>query len=193
MKAVLEVDGQKEVYPDDVYFLEDLLVHLMESEPLQGRFVIEVKVDGTTFSEAYEHESREIELSKISSIEIRTQGGEEFAESSLEKSPVFVSHLISGFKTSINLLRDPFQEEEGYDMLSRSIQALQSLKSFVDTAKAALDQSPEKKDNVLWQEFSETADRLLEAQEEMDVVQLTDLLEQEMIPFLEKWKNRLKG
>ena len=78
-------------------------------------------------------------------------------------------------------------------MLSRSIQAFQSLKGFVETAKATLDQSPEKAENNLWNDFIEIADRLLGAQEEMDVVQLTDLLEQEMIPFLERWKEQLEG
>ena len=193
MKAVLDVDGQKVNYPEDVFTLEELLIHLMELDLMQGRFVFEVKVDGNSFSEAYEHESREIELNNLSSIEISTRGGEEFAETGLEKAPVFISHLISGFKTSIRLLKDPLQEEEGYDMLSRSIQAFQSLKGFVETAKAALDRSPERAENRLWNDFNQIADHVLEAQEEMDVVQLTRLLEKEMIPFLERWKEQMDG
>ena len=89
MKAVLDVDGQRVDYPENVFTLEELLVHLMESDLMKGRFVVEVKVNGETFSEAYEHESREIELGNLSSIQIHTQGGEEFAETGLGKNPCF--------------------------------------------------------------------------------------------------------
>jgi len=189
MKATLTLNGIEKSYPEEISDLENLLLFVMEKE--KEDIVVEVKVDEETFSEAYHHQAKEISLADVRTIEIVMHSKEEFARNFMKQASEYIEHLKNGFKSAIRLLRSTEQEEDGYDMLARSLDMLRAFKSHSDNAKEVLERSDETAGlTSFWERFNIMADKINEAQKDMDHILIADLLEEEMLPFLEEWKGR---
>ncbi len=147
---------------------------------------MEVRVDGKCYSEEYAHQAEEVGLDSVQVVKVTTCTAAEFAEGFLSRMPDFIAQVREGFQVSAELLRDPEKEEDGNDILARSLEALKDVKAHHDNACKLLEQEavglPDPK---FWEGLSRIAEDFISAQEEMDAVLMADLLEQQVIPHME--------
>ena len=97
-----------------------------------------------------------------------------------------------GFGAAIRFLRDSEQGARGYDLLARSIEALQAFKSHMDEVNNLLrpeDENPG--ESLFWERFERLADRIIASQEGEQIRSVADLMEDELLPFLSAWKARI--
>ena len=189
MKTRLEVNGVERSYLEEISELENLLVFIVKKEKLEEEIIVEVKVDGEIFSENYQHQAREVQLSEVKKVEIITQTKEAFARSFLEQVPNYINNLENGFRSTARLLRDPQQEKNGFDMLTWCLATLQAFKAHIDNVNQVL----EKDDRAagfqdFWERFDRVADKILAAQEGKDPLAIAEQLEEQMLPLLEQWR-----
>ncbi len=192
MKPLCEINGTVKNYPEGLSNLEEILLLMMEKEVPDSELISEVKVNGKTYSEAYENEAREVDLRAVEKIEITTQGQEDFARDSIREASAYLDHLERGFGISARLLRNPEQKEKGCDMLARSVEALQAFKHHMDRVNDFLKPEGEQPGRkIFWEQFSLLADRIIRSQEGEEKEEVADLIEEEMLPFLRTWKETI--
>jgi hypothetical protein len=189
MSTMVEINGIAHPYGEGISSLEGMLAFMRMHCIPREEVVVEVKVDGEIFSEAYRNQARQIPLAEVSKIEIVTQTGKAFAWGFMAEAPRYIGHLQRGFESAIRLLRDPYEEGEGYQMLAKSLETLLAFKSHFDNVIMALQESGRTQTlQEFWTTFKDAAESILEAQEQMDSASLASQLETELIPRLEEWK-----
>ena len=189
MKATLTVDGIETSYPEGTADLESLLLFMMSHELLETRLIVQIKVDGDVYSEKDEHQAKGVDLKTEQKVEIVTQTKEDFARGFLEEASNYMALIEKGIRNSVQLLKDPEQSENGHDMLARSLEALRTFKSHLENVKDTLeiaDGGAGFRD--FWKRFDSVTDKIMESQKRMDSSVIADLLEHELLPVLEKWR-----
>ena len=194
MKAKLEVNGVDKSYPREICDLESLIVFVMTWIEPKEEFVFEVKIDGERFSEAYEHQAREIDLEEIENVEIGTETEEEMAGSFLNLAPDLMDELENAFAITAGMLRDTLREEAGYDMLARSLETLHALKSHLESVWNTLgNRGGSAEYGLLWGKFDGLADKILTSQEGKDAIAIASLLEEQIPQFIKEWKKIIEA
>ena len=192
MKPLCEINGVEKNYPEGLINLEEMLHCMMGREVPEKDLVLEVKVDGKTYSEAYENQAREVDLRAVERVEITTQTRDDFARDSIRETSAYLDHLMKGFGLSARLLRIPEQREKGYDMLARSIETLQAFKSHMDQVNDLLrPEGEEPEERIFWERFDQLADRLIRSLEGEEIEGVAALIEEELLPFLGTWKEKI--
>lgn len=189
MRTMVEINGVPYSYGEGISNLEGMLAFMRMHCIPREEVVVEVKVDGEVFSEAYRNQAREIPLTEVNKIEIATQTGKAFAWGFVAEAPQYISHLQRGFECAVRLLRDPYEEGEGYRMLAKSLEALLAFKSHFENVLIAVQENGRTQTlREFWTTFKDAAESILEAQEQMDSFSLAGQLETELVPRLEEWK-----
>lgn len=192
MKPMLEINGVVKSYPEGIIDLESLLVFIMENEISPEELIVEVKQNGKIYSEAYEHQARQVDLSKLQKLSIATQKKEVLANNFLQQVPDYIAHLKEGFGTAVELLRDPQQEEQGYNILAQSSEALVAFKTHLENVVCILGKDDASAGiNEFWQRFDVLASEILAALDERNTLVVADLLESSMLHFLDEWQEQL--
>jgi len=192
MEMKLEINGTGTYYPEEIQNLEKLILYIMEHQISSGELIVEVKVNGELYSEPIEHQARQLDLSKVRKVEITTQAMETFAQEFLKEAPAYLDHIGRGLRASVNLLRDPGKKEKGYDMLVRSIETLQGIKSHLENVDQVLRVHPGRASyGDFWERFCDVTDNIMASLEPMNSIALADHIEWRMLPLLEEWKGIL--
>jgi hypothetical protein len=192
MKAKLTVNGIETSYPEGTADLESLLLFMMSHELLENRLIVQIKVDGDVYSEKDEHQARGVDLKAAQKVEMATQTKEDFARGFLEEASNYMALIEKGIRISVQLLKDPEQRENGHDMLGRSLETLRTFKSHLENVKDTLeiaDGGAGFRD--FWERFESVTDKIMESQKGMDSSVIADLLEHELLPVLEKWRENI--
>ena len=189
MKAKLTVNGIETSYPEGTADLESLLLFMMSPELLENRLIVQIRVDGDIYSEKYEHQARGVDLKTAQTVEVVTQTKEDFARGFLEEASDYMALIEKGIRISVQLLKDPEQRENGHDMLGRSLEALRTFKSHLGNVKDTLEMDHRGTGfRDFWERFESVTDKIMESQKGMDSSVIADLLEHELLPVLEKWR-----
>ena len=193
MKAALEINGEKCLYPEAVTDLEKLLLFLMEKEVSDRGVIVEVKVDGALYSEDYAHQAQEVPLASLEKVEITTLSLREFAQEFLLQAPKYMVHLERGFSEAAQLMRSPEREENGYELLARSLEGLGAFKTHMRNVNQVLgnDDTTEAHQDF-WERFDLMSARIIDAQVEANLHSIGDLLESEMLPLLKEWREGMR-
>jgi hypothetical protein len=188
----LIINGQENSYPTKITDLEGLLFYVNEAEALTNDILVEVKVDGALYSEEYAHQARKVSLDSLERVEIFSRSKEDFCKDSMAQVPSFIEHLSVGFGMTSRLLRDPRSEAEGYDMLARSADALYALKVHLERSKEILPESKEMNDLLQsWDGKGDMINHIIDAQKDTDSVLIADILDDQMLPFLDQIGRKL--
>ncbi len=193
MRPLCEINGVAKNYPEGLNTLEEMLLFMMDKEISSGDLISEVKVDGETYSEAYENQAREVDLKNLERIEITTQTQEDFARDTIREADLCLSALERGFGTSAGLLKNPEGREKGYEILAQSLDALHAFKSHMDEVAAFI--RPDDGGNGekgFWKPFEELSNRMIAFQEGQESLKIAALVEEALIPFLETWKKKIE-
>ena len=192
MKPLCEINGVEREYPDGLVNLEEMLRCMMAKEMPEEELILEVKVDGETYSEAYENQAREVDLRAIEKVEIVTQPREDFARDSIREASAYLNHLVKGFGWLPGFSEAPRKRVQGYDMLARSLEALQAFKFHMDQVNDVLKPGGEEpEERIFWERFEQLADKIIASQEGEQILRIADLVEIELLPFLKAWRERI--
>ena len=190
MNAILEVNGNQEVYSGEVSDLEKMLLFVMNKDVLNKDLIVEVKVDGEVFSEEFEHQARVIGLDKVKKIEIFTQTAQAFAQDSINQIHFVLDPLKRGFLTAAKSLGDPDTEKDGYELFVMSIETLRSLKCHFDNSRNILmDNSRSSEFRELWNKLDNIVDNFINDREMITPNSIADCIKNQMVPLLDKWES----
>ena len=191
MRPILKLNGQPESYPETIDDLEALIVHIMQQRGSGGEIIVNVRVDGQVFSEAYDHQARDIRLADLESIHMSTVTAEWFSRRFVEQVVHYIDHLKKGFQNSVRLLRNPAEQRNGYELLANSIDTLCALRSHLRNVRDTIgkDGTESAVERVIWQQFEGIADLVCKAQGENNPTAVAALIEGKVMPVLEEWKD----
>ncbi|WP_147821157.1 hypothetical protein [Salidesulfovibrio onnuriiensis] len=182
------IDGQKcEIESAKYQNLEEIFTTMVQEGYLDDRVVTDVLINSEPYSEIYPHQSEDIDLSEVQSIEVTTMATADMAIEITRELYKVVTLMVEGGKRVATLFRqaDDAEALETYqDLLDVTrnflgmIGLLRNEYSLKD--HAAYVEAAEEMTNL----FTEMTDVL----ENEDWILLADLLEYEFLPAAEKWK-----
>jgi len=173
--------------------LEELLVGLSESCLPKDHLVGVIRLNGSEFTESYSRQARDISISEVKNLEVTSVSLDTFACAALKDCTVFLAKIAQFSQKTAELFRiaDECEANEQYAML---IDSLRALYQFIDQARQVTGWNFELSMyagipvGTHWGHLTNIVDDLMRIQEENDWVLLADLLEYELTPLLNRWK-----
>lgn len=182
------IDGQKSNFNITNYSnLDELLVGLMSQEHLDNRIVTDVLVNDEAFSEIYPHQAEDVDCRDVQKVEIRTMGLSEMGVNIARELYKVIRLMSEGAKQVAELFRraDDSEALEMYqDLLDVTRDFLGMVGALRDEFSLIKSDSFEEAVKELSGLFSE----MLDVQENEDWILLSDLLEYEFHPLVDRWK-----
>lgn len=183
------IDGQKSDFSITNFTnLDELLVGLMSMKHLDNRIVTDVFVNDEAFSEIYPHQAEDVDCRDIQKVEIKTMGVPEMGVNIARELYKVIRLMSEGSKQIADLFRraDDAEALEMYqDLLDVTRDFLGMIGALRD--EFALSANPQFEEAV--NGLSELFTEMLEVQENEDWILLSDLLEYEFHPLVERWKS----
>ncbi len=188
---LIEIDGKKvdNFSFDDVSNLEELIYEIMENYVPGDRLITEVKINDITFSERWPGEAKVIPLDKIYKIEFLTKPLSFVAEKLLEDLPNRIDEITNGLKEAAELYRVADEQEANLNFV-KVVTTLRDFINFITQLKRV--------DIIKWDELDleedyekliKLMDEMLDVQEDEDWILLADLIEYELAPLMDSWKD----
>ena len=174
--------------------LEEVLVELVSTTVPRDHLVGSVRLNGTEFSEKYEGQAREVSRGHINDLEVATVPLTTYASAALRDCTVFIDRICLSVKDTAERFRMN-DEHEANDHYSRVLESLRALYQFIDVARRTLAWDFEsslhegRPIQEEWHTIEKLVDDLKQSQEEGDWILLADVMEYELVPALERWKN----
>ena len=190
---MIVIDGkQYDIGAVNFQNLEQVFSKVVEDGHLQDRIVTDVMINDEPFTEIYPHQSEDIEMSDVTSVEIVTMSAGDMAvEVTLELYKV-VNIMSEGGKRVASL----FRQADDAEALDTYQDLLEVVRNFLRTIGVLRDEYS-LGNNA---EYTKSAEELNELFTEMssvleneDWILLADLLEYEFLPAVEKWKKVIKN
>jgi hypothetical protein len=183
------IDGQKSDFNITNFTnLDELLIGLMSMDHLDNRIVTDVLVNDEAFSEIYPHQAEDVDCRDIQKVEIKTMGVPEMGVNIARELYKVIRLMSEGSKQVAELFRraDDAEALEMYqDLLDVTRDFLGMIGALRDEFSLAKSSNFEQAINEMSELFSE----MLEVQENEDWILLSDLLEYEFHPLVERWKS----
>lgn len=183
------IDGQKSDFNITNFTnLDELLIGLMSMKHLDNRIVTDVLVNDEAFSEIYPHQAEDVDCRDIQKVEIMTMGVPEMGVNIARELYKVIRLMSEGSKQIADLFRraDDAEALEMYqDLLDVTRDFLGMIGALRD--EFALSANTQFEDAI--NELSELFTEMLEVQENEDWILLSDLLEYEFHPLVERWKS----
>lgn len=187
------IDGkQYDIEAQNFENLEQVFSKVVADGHLEDRIVTDVRVNEEPFTEIYPHQSEDISMSEVESVEIVTMATEDMAvEITLELYKV-VNLMSEGGKRVAELFRQADDAE-----------ALETYQDLIDVIRNFLNMIGVLRDEYSlkdYQDYVSSAEEMNTMFTEMnsvieneDWILLADLLEYEFLPAVEKWKKVIKA
>ena len=176
--------------------LEDLIYHVMSSHTAGDKLIVEVKVNDKTFSERWPGEAKIIPLNKIVKREFITASLEEIASTMLADIPAQVESINKGLLEAAELYRVADEQEANLNFI-KIVTSLRDFVNFVTQLKNANVIPWEKVEikgmdiDTYYDRLIKLIDEMLDVQEDEDWILLADLIEYELVPIMNKWREFL--
>lgn len=185
---MIVIDGQQtDLRVENYGNLEELLLDVMDGDQLENRVVTDVLVNKEIFSEIYPHQAEDIDSSEIQSVEIVSMPVAEMAMNISQELSKVVELLTHGGREVADLFRqaDDAEALELYqDLLEVSRNFIAMVSTLLDNFH--LDENPEFVEAS--EELSDLFSEMMDVMENEDWILLSDLLEYEFLPTMDKWK-----
>lgn len=190
---MIVIDGkQYDIGAVNFQNLEQVFTKVVEDGHLEDRIVTDVLLNNEPFTEIYPHQSEDIEMSEVQSLEIVTMSAGDMAvEVTLELYKV-VNIMAEGGKRVAQL----FRQADDAEALDTYQDLLDVIRNFLRTIGVLRDEYS-LKDNTQYTKAAENLNELFTEMssvlENEDWILLADLLEYEFLPAVEKWKSVIKN
>jgi len=189
---MIVIDGkQYDFGAQNLENLEQVFTRVVEDGYLENRIVTDVKINEEPFTEIYPHQSEDIEMAEVESVEIITMATDDMAvEITLELYKV-VNIMAEGGKHVAEL----FRQADDAEALETYQDLLEVIRNFLRMVGVLRDEYS-LKDHAEYdnnaQELNDMFSEMGSVLENEDWILLADLLEYEFLPAVEKWKKVIK-
>ncbi len=194
MKIQVTLDGEKLELKGDFKNLEDVFTALLNKLIEKERMVTEVYLNGEPYTERWYRESKDIPIEEVKDLKIITKTPKELARLALKGSVEAIEHLKNALLNVSELYRIG-DDMEANEQLANCFDALRAFLNVVDNSRNILKMdngsSPVEGEGYeeFMERFSEILDEIEEGQNFEDWLLVADVIEYELIPHLERWKN----
>lgn len=190
---MIVIDGQQaEMAIDSFANLEQLLVKVMEGDYLNNRVITDVLVNEENFSEIYPHQAEDMESDGISRVEILTMPVTDMAVSITEELFKVLKLMDVGARQVADLFRQA-DDAEALEMYQDLIDVTRDFLGMVGVLRDEFSFSHGEGLSQRMEELSELFSEMIEVVESEDWVLLSDLLEYEYVPAVQRWTQVLNG
>lgn len=190
---MIVIDGQQSGHNIGNFAnLEQLLVKVMDNETLGNRIVTDVLVNEEAFSEIYPHQAEDIGVRDIKSVEIRTVGVTEMAANIVDELFKVQKVMYAGARQIAELFRQA-DDAEALELYQDLIDVTRDFLAMVGVLRDEFSMTDSEYLSQRMEELSELFSEIMEVVENQDWILLSDLLEYEFVPALEKWQAVLTG
>ena len=186
------IDGKEMTLAGNFSNFEDVIKTLSQSLDKEGRIIWNVTLNGRHFSESYPHESRNITLEDIHTLEVHTMDQKDIFMDFLKNS----THILSVHQKNARVIADDFRLGKLKDAITNYIELLQAYRDLVYMLQQCqivlginLDMINVNGISMVTKldSLSHLFDEMIRAQESEDWILLSDLLEFELVPLFDDW------
>lgn len=186
---MIVVDGhEKTIDIKSFQNLEQILVKVMEDSYMNDRIVTDVLVNKENFSEIYPHQAEDIPSSEVESIEIVTMGTTEMAVNITRELYKVVTIMDTGARQVATFFRQA-DDAEALDMLQDLLDVTRDFFGMVGVLRDEFTLREHKPFTAAIEELSNLFTEMLDVMGNEDWILLSDLLEYEYVPAVQRWKN----
>lgn len=166
--------------------LEQLLVKVMEGDFLDNRVVTDVLVNKEAFSEIYPHQAEDVAADGISTVEIKTVAVTDMAASIIEELFKVLKIMGAGARHVADLFRQA-DDTEALELYRDVIDVTRDFLGMVVVLRDEFSYDNGEQLSERIEELSELFTEMIEVAENEDWIMLSDLLEYEFRPAVERW------
>lgn len=182
------IDGQQaEFNITNFTNLDELLIGLMSTKDLDNRIVTDVLVNDEAFSEIYPHQAEDVDTRDIQKVEIMTMGVPEMGVNIARELYKVIRLMSEGSKQIADLFRRA-DDAEALEMYQDLLDVTRDFLGMIGALRDEFALSRNPKFVEATHELSELFTEMMEVQENEDWILLSDLLEYEFHPLVERWK-----
>lgn len=182
------VDGKEsKLNIGDFANLEELVTAVMGQEHMRDRLLTDILVNNENFSEIYPHQAEDLGTEDITRVEIRTEPSSKMAVEMSGELEKVARMMASGSRAIARL----FREGKNTDALEMFQDLLDVTRDFMGMLGHLRDTYLDGRDEefvLKTDKFSALISELSEVLEVEDWVLLADLLEYEMAPACDSWR-----
>lgn len=183
------IDGQKSDFNITNYAnLDDLLVGLMGQENLDNRIVTDVLVNNEAFSEIYPRQAEDVDCRDIQKVEIKTMGVSEMGVN-IARELYKVIRLMSEAAKQVAELFRRADDSEALEMYQDLLDVTRDFLGMIGALRDEFSLTKSAQFEEAVKDLSGLFSEMLEVQENEDWILLSDLLEYEFHPLVERWKS----
>ncbi|MEF2230656.1 MAG: hypothetical protein V3571_06995 [Pseudodesulfovibrio sp.] len=189
---MIVIDGkQYDIGNQNFENLEQVFIKVMEDGRLEDRVVTDVKINDEPFTEIYPHQSEDIEMDSVESVEIVTMSADDMAvEITLELYKV-VNIMSEGAKQVAGLFRQA-DDAEALDTYQDLLDVIRNFLKMIGVLRDEYSLRENADYEMGAKELNELFTEMSSVLENEDWILLADLLEYEFLPAVEKWKRVIK-
>jgi len=185
---MISIDGKEtEIEVKEFGNLEEILVSIMRGEDMENRIVTDVFVNKEAFSEIYPHQAEDIEASEIESVEIVTMPIYEMAANITMELYKVVTLMDQGARHVAELFRRA-EDGEALEFYQDLLDVIRHFLGMISVLRNEFTLKRHQIFNDATEEMSSLFSEMLEVVENEDWILLSDLLEYEFIPAVERFK-----
>lgn len=172
--------------------LEEILVRASSDSRLDNRIVTDVLLNDEVFSELYPHQAEDIAADAISSVEIRSVP---FGEMALNIAGELykVNEIMSGGSRQVARLFREGENEEALELFQDLLDVTRDFISMVGVLRSEFTLGEAGAFSANVEQLSGLLGEMSEVLESEDWILLADLLEYELIPASENWKQIIQS
>lgn len=190
---MLIIDGkQYDIGSKNFENLEQVFNKIVQEGHLEDRVVTDVMLNDEPYTEIYPHQSEDIEMSEIDTVEIRTMTTSDMAQEITLELYKVVNIMAEGGKR----VADLFRQADDAEALETYQDLIDVMRNFLNMIGVLRDEYS-LKDNKDYvnsaEELNSMFTEMSTVLENEDWILLADLLEYEFLPAVEKWKKVIKN
>ena len=182
------IDGQKsplEVRQFDN--LEQIIEKVMEDRRMHSRVVTDVLVNDEAFSEIYPHQAEDMEASHINRVEILSVPTSEMAQDITRELYKVVTLMGKAGRQVADLFRQA-DDDQALELYGDLLEVNRDFLNMVGVLRNDFSTGTSEEFEVSLADLSGLFSEMIEIQENEDWILLSDLLEYEYLPVVEKTK-----
>lgn len=172
--------------------LEEILVRASSDSRLDNRIVTDVLLNDEVFSELYPHQAEDIAADAISSVEIRSVP---FGEMALNIAGELykVNEIMSNGSRQVARLFREGENDEALELFQDLLDVTRDFISMVGVLRSEFAPGETASFSANVEQISGLLGEMSEVLESEDWILLADLLEYELIPASESWKQIIQS
>lgn len=172
--------------------LEEILVQASGDSRLENRIVTDVLLNDENFSELYPHQAEDIAADEISSVEIRSVPLGEMALNIARELYKVTGIMSEGSRQVAQLFRQA-DNDEALELFQDLLDVTRDFMSMVGVLRSEFALTDDKDFATNVEQISALLGEMNEVLESEDWILLADLLEYELIPVCDNWKQVIQS